>query len=283
MNSLQEVSSELGIKLSEIRLSIRHPENRGKVFILLEGKTDIKLFRNIFSHIYTDTTALKGKDKLMEALRILEDEGYRELIAIKDADFDHLNEVNYPQNLFITDYHDMEVEMVESGALISVICEFTSQECYSKLLDNLKSQIYTLAIEIGYIRWYSDKIRVSRGKGLFDFKRINLNSLISCSNCQVYLDKSEYLRLLYTQIKSNEENVEENITLLKATSSDRLQICNGHDLTMLIANYFTVSNINQKKIEEALRLSYRVEYFQNTNLYENLQNWSNTNNHRLFD
>ena len=277
---MQEISSELGVKLSEIRLSIRHPKNREKVFILLEGKTDIKLFRNIFLHTYADTTALEGKDKLIEALYILEDEGYRELIAIKDADFDHLDGVNYPTNLFITDYHDMEIEMIESNALYSIINEFAEEDsaCYSYFLDNLKNEIYALAIEIGYIRWYS-----SREGGLFNFKKINFNSLIKYNNCQVSLDVDALIEVLYLQTENDNANIREDTTLLKEMSHDKLQICNGHDLTTLIANYFTAGNINQKKVEEALRLSYTVEYFQNTNLYANLQNWANTNNHILFD
>jgi len=280
LNSLQEISSELGVKLSEIRLSIRHPKNREKVFILLEGKTDIKLFRNIFSCKHTDTTALNGKKKLIEALSTLEAEGYSQLIAIKDADFDHLDEVNYPTNLFITDYHDMEIEMIESNALYSIINEFAEVDsaCYSYFLDNLKNEIYALAIEIGYIRWYS-----SREGGLFNFKKINFNSLIKYNNCQVSLDVDALIEVLYLQTENDNANIREDTTLLKEMSHDKLQICNGHDLTTLIANYFTAGNINQKKVEEALRLSYTVEYFQNTNLYANLQNWANTNNHILFD
>ncbi|MEA3491997.1 MAG: DUF4435 domain-containing protein [Campylobacterota bacterium] len=278
MNSLQELSNELGSKLAEIRLSIGHPANRDKVFILLEGKTDIRLFRNIFSHQYTDTTALNGKEKLIEALDILGEEGYSKIIALKDADFDHLDNVAYPHNLFITDYADMEVQMIESEALKSVICEFGSEECYSNLLENLRNQIYALAIEIGYIRWYS-----SREGGLFNFKKINLNSLVGYNNCQVSLDLDTLIGELYLQIDKDNANIEENSTLLKEVSYDRLQICNGHDLTTLIANYFTAGNINQKKVEGALRLSYTMEYFQITNLYVSLQNWANTNNHRLFD
>lgn len=283
MNSLQEEANKLESKLVEIRLSIEHPENRDKIFILLEGSTDIKLFRNIFSYNYTDSTEVNGKDKIIQALEILNNEGYLKLIGIKDADFDHLEEVSYPYNLFITDYHDMEIQMIESNALNSIIHEFTSQECHRNFLNNLKNQIYTLAIEIGYIRWYSDKIRVSMGKGLFDFKRIKFNNIISYSGCQVFLDMDELIRLLYVQIENNEVNIEENTALLKETSGDRLQICSGHDLTTLIANYFPTGNINQTKVEEALRLSYTMEYFRNTNLFSNLDIWANNHTHRLFD
>jgi len=277
LNSLREEANKLEPKLVEIRMSISHLQNKDKVFILLEGKTDIKLFRNIFSNIYTDTTALDGKDNLMEALRILEQENYSKIIAIKDADFDHLEEVNYPNNLFITDFHDMEVQMIESNALSSIINEFTSNDCHSSLIDNLKNEIYDIAIEISYIRWYSNK----QG-GLFNFKRIPWNSLISYSNCSISFDKDKLLELLSQQLQGVELNTD-NVNLLKEISIDRLQLCNGHDLTILISNYFSIGNINQNKIEEALRLSYHFQDFQNTNLFHNLELWANSNNYILFE
>jgi len=283
LNSLQELSNELESKLVEIRLSIRHPHNKDKVFILLEGSTDIKLFRNIFSYEYTDTTNLNGKEKIIKALEILSSEGCINIIGIKDADFDHLEKISYPSNIFMTDYADMEIQMVESNALDSVINEYASKDCYSILKSSLKDRIYSFAIEIGYIRWYSERIRLDEGRGLVNFKRIDFNSIITYNNCQVFLDKNQLINLLYAQLENQEANIEENIALLKEISTDRLQICSGHDLTTLIANYFPTDNINQTKIEKALRLSYMMEYFQRTKLFENLNNWSNTNNYRLFD
>lgn len=275
MNSLQSVSSQLGIKLSEIRLSMRHPENRNKVFVLLEGETDIKLFRNIFSHQYVDTTALHGKEKLLIALETLQTEGYSQLIAIKDADFDHLEDVNYPDNLFATDYHDMEVEMIESDALNSIINEYADEECYSLLIENLRDGIYSIAKEIGYIRWHSDRVG-----GLFNFKRIAWSTLISYNDCQISFNRERLIELLLEQIE-DAIDIEDGISQLKESASDKRQLSNGHDLTLLLSNYFS-SNINQSKIEQALRLSYTMEQFQTTSLYDNLKDWASSNSYRLF-
>lgn len=277
MNSLQETSTELASKIVEIRLSIRHPQNKNKVFILLEGRTDIKLFRKLFFHQYTDTPSLDGKDKLIEALSILRSEGYTNIIGIRDADFEHLENHSLPENIFLTDFHDMEVEMIESDKLESVIAEFSTDECYPLLSQNLKENIYNIALEIGYIRWYSEK-----KNGLFNFKRIKWNSLISHSNCQILLDKEKLIICLLEQITNNELNIQEEADKLKEISTDKLQISNGHDLTMLISNCFSNGNINQSKIEEALRLSYHFKNFENTKLFNDLTLWANSNNYQLF-
>lgn len=278
MNSLQEVANELTSKLVEIRLSIHHIQNKDKVFILLEGETDIKLFRKIFSHNYTNTTSLKGKDKLNEALSILRGEGYLQVIGIRDADFEHLEE-NIPiEHLFFTDYHDMEIDMIESDALQALIDEFSTKECHINLCQNLKNSIYDIALHIGYIRWYSE-----RENGLFNFKRVSFNSCITYNNCQISFDKEKLLELLLGQLINMELNLEVEIDTLKNISTDRLNICNGHDLTLLISNCFTKGNINQNKIEEALRLSYHFQYFKNTNLFQELEKWGELNGYNFFN
>jgi len=278
LNSLQEVANEITSKLVEIRLSIHHEQNRNKVFILLEGETDIKLFRKIFSHNHTDTTSLKGKDKLNEALSILRNEGYSQVIGIRDADFEYLEESISTKHLFFTDYHDMEIEMIESDALKAIIDEFSISECHTPLSQNLKNDIYNIALEIGYIRWYSE-----RENGLFNFKQIPFNSLISYNSCSITFDHEKLIELLLNQLDNYEFNLQEEIILLKNISTDKLQICNGHDLTILISNYFTRGNINQNKIEEALRLAYHFQYFKDTNLFQNLKTWEESNGYQFFD
>ena len=178
MNSLRDEASNLETKLVEIRLSIKYPQNKDKVFVLLEGKTDIKLFRKIFSNNYTDTSSLNGKDKVMEALQTLHSENFTQVIGIKDADFEYLENAPSIDNLFITDYHDMEIEMIESNALNSIINEFSSNECHTSLLSNLKDNIYNISLEIGYARWYNEKEKTKNGNHILRFEGLNFNNFI---------------------------------------------------------------------------------------------------------
>jgi len=288
MNSLQDISEELEIKLSEIRLSI----NSDKVFILLEGKTDIKLFRNIFSYSYTDTTELKGKSKLKTALDILTSEGYLNIIGIKDADFDHLETPNYPNNLFMTDYHDMEVQMIESNAFNSVINEYAISDIYPTLITNLNNIIYNISISIGYIRWFNEKEYERVGSRVLNFNGLNFNNFITIQRANLIFDIDNFLDTLLSHSNNTSlttQNLKYEITRLQNISTDKLQVSTGHDLAKLISMLFSIIensdkiNVNQNKIEEALRLSYTIEYFKNTNLFQNLNNWANTNNYRLFD
>jgi len=291
LNSLKDEVSDLETKLVEIRLSIKHPQNKGKVFILLEGNNDIKLFRKIFSNKYTDTSALNGKDKVVKALQTLHVEKFTQVIGIKDADFEHLESSPDINNLFITDFHDMEIEMIESDALNSIINEFSSGECHEFLLDNLKNNIYDIALEIGYARWYNENEKIKNGDHVLRFKGLDFNNFIDIEKCQISFKMDNFLNSLLqhsNNISTSNSELKEEVNKLKVLSQNKLQISNGHDLTKLISMLFSISdnsdksNINKDKIEESLRLSYSIEYFKNTKLFNSLDDWADSNNHRLF-
>jgi len=282
MSSIQEISDELTTKVNEIRLSKNHPLTKNKIFILLEGKTDIKLFRNIFNHQTTYIEEINGKEKVIKALEILQNEGFVKILGIKDADFDHLEYNRYEHiNLFLTDYADMEIQMIESLAFESLINEYSHKDCYEDFLDTLKDKLYNETIVIGYFRWFNEKKFKEDNNYLLRFKGLKFNSFIEVSKCNIVVNREKFFLNLIEQSNSNlnSDNLENIISNLKLNSDDYLQICNGHDITKLLAYLFNhkdnsdKSNINQDRIEEALRLSYNFEDFKQTNLYYNINDW----------
>jgi len=113
MNEIQDISNQLNTKLNEIRLSKNHPSVKGKIFVLLEGKTDIKLFRNIFNPDKTYISQINGKEKLKQALEILHDEGYSTIFGIKDSDFDNLENITYENINYNTPRNKTNKKMIE--------------------------------------------------------------------------------------------------------------------------------------------------------------------------
>ena len=292
MSSIQDISNKLSTKLNKIRLSRNHPLTKNKVFILLEGKTDIKLFRNIFNHQTTNINQINGKEKIKQALQILQNEGFVKIIGIKDADFDNLNGVTYNGiNLFITDYADMEIQMIESQAFKSFINEFSDENCYKIFLEELKGKLYQEALSIGYLRWYNEKYFKEHNRYLLRFKGLNFNNFIDVSMCDISINKNNLITeiIKFSNLDFDNNFLKEIIDDLKSLSNDYLQICNGHDITVLLAHLFNhkgnsdKSNINQNRIEEALRLSYSFEDFTNTNLYKLLKEWQKFHETQIFE
>ena len=287
MSSIQDISDELSIKLNELKMSKNHPLTKNRVFILLEGKTDIKLFRNIFNHQTTYIQEINGKEKIIEALKILQSEGFVKIFGIKDADFDHLENTIYKNiNLFLTDYSDMEIQMVESYAFESLINEYSHKDCYEDFLENLKNKLYNEALIIGYLRWFNEKNFKENGNYLLRFKGVNFNNFIEVSKCNISININKFFIeiIQYSNSNLNSDDLKCIINNLKSISDDYLQICNGHDITKLLAYLFNhqgnsdKTNIKQERVEEALRLSYNFNDFKETDLYFNLNNWQQNYN-----
>lgn len=284
-NSLRTESNKLDSKLVEIRLSMTHPINVNKVFILLEGSTDIKLFRKFFAKEYTDTTGLDGKEKVVEALEKLISEGYTKIIGIKDADFDNILTRPNIDNLFITDLHDMEIQMINSSSLDSLVAEYGSSDINT--LD-IKTQVYDSALIIGYARLFNEKKKLEYGERDLSFDSLTFQNFIAINSKELILDKNKFFLELIDESKKRKptiqitnEELESEINNLKAQFTDKYQICSGHDVTKLIG-FILLKNPNGNEIEKSLRLSYPFEDFKNTQLYKDLLAWQNLNGISLF-
>lgn len=284
-NSLRTESNKLDSKLSEIRLSIQHPSNENKVFILLEGNTDIKLFRKFFTKDFTDTTGLDGKEKVIQALEILLQEGYTQIIGIKDADFDHLLNIHPSANLFITDMHDMEMQMLESSALDALLAEYRKTDIESH---EIKAKIYPIALVIGCARFFDEKKKHAGEERDLCFDSLKFKNFVQRSNGQLVFNEAQFLSELLNESKKRKQSLDvTNDTLkaeiesIKSHSHDAKQICSGHDMTKLLG-LVCLQNPNGEEMEKALRLAYQFTHFQETTLYANLCTWASQQNLKLF-
>lgn len=284
-NSLRTESNKLDSKLSEIRLSIKHPSNKNKVFILLEGSTDIKLFRKFFAKEYTDTTGLDGKEKVIQALEKLIAEGFTKIIGIKDADFDYLLNIPPSTNLFITDLHDMEIQMIESSALDALLVEYGKINIETH---EIKEKIYPIALTIGCTRFFDEKKKHTGQERDLCFDSLKFQSFVHASNEQLIFDETKFLSELLSESTKRKPSLEltidalkEEIKSIQSENPDLKQICSGHDLTKLLG-LLLLKTPNGNEMEKALRLACHFNNFQATTLYTNLCSWASRYHMRLF-
>jgi len=88
---------------------MRGNRSRGQAVVLLEGEKDVRLFSNLLDDGHVRLLPSNGKPNAINALRVLEQDGWKGVLAIVDADFDPIEEITYPLvNLFFTDTHDIE-------------------------------------------------------------------------------------------------------------------------------------------------------------------------------
>ena len=109
-------------KRNEIRLLFRHPSYKDKIIIVVEGNSDIKLFRKLIQDDRIKIESIDGKKDLIKVMKELSVEYPDKILGICDADFDHLigiAEERRKYSVYVTDNHDIEIMMLLSPAIHS--------------------------------------------------------------------------------------------------------------------------------------------------------------------
>lgn len=261
-------------KLNELLLDILHPNSKGIVFVLLEGESDIRFFRKLFNLSTCKVETIPGgKFKLEECVEKLV-KIYPLIIGIRDADFVHLGATIYKKaNVFLTDYHDMEMTLVSEDEVFSSILSLFyifPKNKHSEIRNNIMLSIE----QIGYLKWLNE---IEDLEYKFD---AGFQKLISFDNLKI--DFEQY----FDRVLSKSPNAKitdktiilEKIRVLKATNPDQLQLCNGHDFIKAFAEYLrinsVVNKVNDENIAESFIVSFHINHYSKTELYLNTKMWA---------
>jgi len=115
--------------LDSIRLQLRHPSGVDKIWIIVEGETDHKLFSRLIHGRHVEIEISHGGlNSLLQSVSELLKETDR-ILGIRDADFLHLvGKQESAENIFLTDFHD---KYYDSNISI-FICNRTDYMIYRK-------------------------------------------------------------------------------------------------------------------------------------------------------
>jgi hypothetical protein len=261
-------------KINELRLDFSHPNTKNKIFILLEGESDVRLYRKLYPEANFKIEVLpSGKlflEKGLEELSPL----FKKIIGIRDADFDHLaNKKPSLSNLFLTDYHDTEMLMVFStqtfSAILHEFCDLPQTEheqVRHKLLEALRF--------ISYFRWYNEINELQ-----FSFEGAGFGDVFEPTN--FVMNNQKYVEKILQ--KSKNAKITDMPTILTAVEElanenhDNFQLCNGHDfmnvLALFLSQYNKKEELREKRISSQFRTAYQLSEYQQTQLYAQVANW----------
>lgn len=268
--------------INSIRLELRHPNAKNRIWVLVEGDTDQRLYNKLLDGVEVNVEIVHGGlESLRKAMCQLVDETDR-VIGIRDADFLHIDsQTEAIDRLFLTDKHDAEMMIVACDhAFRALVSEFIPKKIQDIM--PLRSELIQSLVFLGKLRWINNRENLEfnfKGLGLREFYDGELKTL----------DVKKCLDILHGRSPNKKENLElKKVDSVLADCRDFFNLCNGHDFEKAFAIYVNTCFSKRKGIKDthvgqALRISYRIDDFRETNLYSQLKEWENKTDFRLFD
>ncbi len=264
--------------VGSIRLQLRHPSGANKIWIIVEGETDQKLFSKLINgHHVEIEISHGGLNSLLQSVSELLHETNR-ILGIRDADFLRLEgKEEAAENIFLTDFHDCEMMIVScDNAYYSVASEYLGQE---KHPFKSREEILKSISFIGGIRWINSSEILE-----LNFKRIGFGNFYDGRTAS--LDEDKCLNDILNRSPNRKKDILAHDVRLKIKAvSDFLNLCNGHDFQKAFAlcvGATSTKGVNDVEIGKAFRVAYRFDDFKKSDLYRQLKAWADSRKKTLF-
>jgi hypothetical protein len=271
------------------------------LYVLVEGNKDFKLFSKFLNLNNTRIKQTFGRNKLLKAFELLCNRGFERKIGIIDRDFcEILGNIPEFENIFITDYHDIEVMIIMTKAFDNVLSVFTVPDKIrnfeTKNNKSLKHLIFELSDRLGYLKLANKKYDL----GLVfkphssEGNQIKYHEFITDS--LDYKGDNALIKTIinYSRNKTNktlsERDIKDKFNETASVNYASEHLSNGHDLSNIIFIFLkkTVKSSNKMLqdfncIEDSLILAYDFADFKKSKLYKEMMKWSKDKETILFD
>jgi hypothetical protein len=254
--------------------------------VVVEGDTDARVFEKLLNKTLCQVVVARCKANALAAIESLEAEGFQGVVAIVDADFMRLRgQQPTSGSVLLTDWHDLEIILIESGAFEAVLREYGSKTKLSNLrkrnpLEPRKT-VYGSARPFGALRLLSESENLAlRFEGL-DFGRpVDRGTLVVDTAVLVMcvLSRSE------RSVAEKPRILEQLAEICEDRDVDSRELCSGHDVVAILSiglRKLLGSNdarrVRPDELERALRLAFDPSEFKRTRLYTDLQSWEAAN------
>lgn len=276
-------SVALNEKTTEIIEMCHHEANESKVFVIVEGSDDEKIYR-LFMDEQKVTFYVAGNClHVVEILKELKTHQFfnDRLIGIKDADFDHVLHRNYSdiENLFLTDYHDIEMTILSKKFELFLKAEYKipmDEPLIKKVAGDLKA--------LSYLRLYNEVIVTKKKCEGIELDGINFND-ITYTNLYDGENAIKWEHCLsHVKSKCNNARLEHfpTIEVMEEFANnyadiDLKQLTRGHDfihaLQVRLKELCKNEPWGYSGLCLMLRSTYSKEMFERTDLYIHLNIW----------
>ncbi|MBI1815606.1 MAG: DUF4435 domain-containing protein [Deltaproteobacteria bacterium] len=250
----------------------------------MEGRDDQLLFQQLTEPDACQIRIAGDKEKVCEAISILDADGFAGVVGIVDADFDSIDGAASRDNIVRGDTHDIEMMLIASGALDRLLAEYASPAKLQHFEDTVEMSVRTalnkLSLPLGHLRLESRRKKIG-----LRFDGLDIPAFVDPDLLQV-----DYARMV-REVKNHSQRpeldgpeLERAVRRLEANGYDPFVVCNGHDvvavlsflLRRIIGSQPAVA-ITPTALERSLRLACDRHEFATTALHQELRDWEARN------
>lgn len=250
-------------------------------WLIVEGASDGVFFSTKTLSKPSNVVVALGWENVVGVIsKIVEESIAKSVFGFIDRDYrDELGIVVQDDYIVKTDFRDLEISLFESTALHRLIVEYgskfklpkASNDCID--IETVKHRIYSVAHEIGRLRYFSLKSGLN-----FSIKKLDFSKFID--ERTLALNKSNLVAQLNSNSKSRislSELEEMLVAELPSRLLDSKNLCSGHDVIELLGislrKMWGTNNsgdVCRERLEKFFRIGYSHEEFSKTEMFNKL-------------
>lgn len=273
--------TEIAVEISMLRASWPGP------VMLVEGPDDARILGVFYPDTMVRIVPSFGCESLLEVIRIVYQRGVQGILGVIDRDYrSALGKLPKNPHVFVTDSHDIETMMFESGAFARVIAEKGSTakvSIWPSGLGGIKDSVYSAARNIASLRFHSAKEKLNLRFDDLKFEKF-------ANKQKVIFQAEAFIRHIRGKWSENKAISPRTLAEAALTSSkvveftDNSQFCCGHDVARILAiglrsawGTHNAKAMTGEEVESLLRIAYSREDFMNSDLAQSIQDWFSAN------
>ncbi len=264
------------------------------LYLIVEGKKDSKVYGKFLRKDSIQIKEAFGYLKVIKVVELLSERGFQHSLGVIDSDFSTILGRELPSlNLATTDDHDIEMTIIKTEALESVVESLAGKEPIAAFCDGLGLQLRQILFEsckeLAYLKManHIDNLGLVFKPKDPEGNHLKYKKFI-CDKTLRYLGRELMVDAVINYSRNKSEKVADKSSILRSIDNvskneyDMYQLLNGHDVCnaiYLMLKYGLkcrnpiLNDFNA--VEEMLAMAFDFSFFSKTNIYNSLIAWAN--------
>ncbi len=299
MHDLRE-EADANYYFGELKMWNDSNNRKFEVGVVVEAKSDEDLFG---AHFRQDCIffCFGGWEKVAKTIQLVNQYNIQGIVGIIDADFRRVLGIDITEeNLFLTDFHDSEMMLIESFVWEKILhhcadTRKTAKGTGGKLLTfkakhqkSIKEFILEVLKPLSILRLLNEKEELGlkfRTQKKNDYDYVKYFKFISKDDLN-FIGLEQLIKTVEDKSQKqgffkNRPDLRSKLEELLTEDFDLKELTNGHDvlnvLSLALEKVIASKKVKADELSKMLIVAYRFEDFQKTNLYLALKKWEENN------